>query len=194
MKIFGPLYDKVMDWSRHPHANRYLGAVSFMESSFFPVPTALMLAPMVMASRPNAWWLATLATVTSVAGGLFGYLIGYFLFEQVGQHILAFYHLEDKFLEMQTWFDQWGVWLVLLAGLTPIPYKLFTITSGLLSMALIPFTIASLIGRASQFFLVAVLVWWGGEKIEPVLDRWIELIGWGVLVLAVGGFMVIKLV
>ena len=176
MKIFGSLYDRVIGWSKHKHAERYLGAVSFMESSFFPVPTALMLAPMVMARRDRAWWLAVFTTITSVLGGIFGYLIGYFLFEQIGVKILDFYHLGDKFLELKDRFNEYGVWLVLLAGLTPIPYKLFTITSGVMGMALVPFILASLLGRASQFFLIAVLVWWGGKKIEPVLDQWIEWI------------------
>ena len=194
MRIFKPLYDKVINWSQHPHAERYLGGVSFVESSFFPIPTALMLAPMVMARRERAWWLASFATITSVLGGLFGYLIGYFLFDQVGQHILALYHLDDKFLQMKEWFDEYGVWLVLLAGLTPIPYKLFTITSGVLSMALIPFVIASLVGRASQFFIVAGLVKWGGKKIEPVLDEWMEWIGWGILALAIAGFFIVKII
>ena len=194
MKIFGPLYDKVMQWSCHPRAEIYLGVVSFIESSFFPIPTSLMLAPMVMAKRERAWWLASLATVTSVLGGLFGYLIGYFLFDQAGVRILEFYHLQGSFVEMQGWFDQYGVWLVFLAGLTPIPYKLFTITSGVLGLAIVPFAIASVVGRASQFFLVAALVWWGGSKIEPVLDKWIEWIGWGVLIVAAAGFLVVSVV
>lgn len=194
MQIFRPLYDKVMTWSRHRHAVGYLGLVSFVESSFFPIPTAVMLAPMVMARRDRAWWLASVATVTSVAGGVLGYVIGYFFFEQLGQPILSAYHLEDKFVNMKDWFDQYGIWLVFLAGLTPIPYKLFTITSGVLSLAIVPFILASLVGRASQFFLVAVLLKFGGEKIEPVLDKWMEVIGWGVLVLAVAGFGIVKLV
>jgi membrane protein YqaA with SNARE-associated domain len=192
LKIFKPLYDKVMEWSQHRHAEKYLGGVSFMESSFFPIPTSLMLAPMVMARRERGWWLAAMTTVTSVLGGLFGYAIGYFLFDSLGQHILDIYHLGDKFVKMQGWFDEYGVALVLLAGLTPIPYKLFTITSGVLGMALVPFALASLVGRASQFFLVTALVKWGGEKIEPVLDKWMEWIGWGVLALAAAGFMIIK--
>lgn len=183
-----------MQWSRHRHAEKYLGVVSFTESSFFPIPTSIMLAPMVMARRDRAWWLASVATVTSVMGGVFGYLIGLFLFEQVGQSILEFYHLQDKFVEMRGLFDKYGIWLVLLAGLTPIPYKLFTITSGVLSMALIPFVLASLVGRASQFFLVAALLKLGGEKIEPMLHKYMEWIGWGVLLLAVAGFAVIKLI
>ncbi len=194
MKIFKPLYDKVMTWAVHPHAERYLGGVSFVESSFFPIPTALMLAPMVMAHRDRAWQLALWTTITSVLGGVFGYLIGYFLFDQIGQHILEFYHLQDKFIEMKTWFGEYGIWLVLLAGVTPIPYKLFTITSGLLGLALVPFILASVVGRASQFFLVAALIKWGGEKIEPVLDKWMEWIGWGILLVAIAGFMVVKVI
>ncbi len=191
MKIFGPLYGKVMQWSSHPHAEKFLGGVSFIESSFFPIPTSLMLAPMIMATRDRAWRLASLATITSVLGGIFGYFIGYFLFDQLGQPILEIYHLQEKFIKMKDWFDQYGVWLVLLAGLTPLPYKLFTITSGVLGISLIPFTLASIVGRASQFFLVAGLLWWGGEKIEPILNKWMEWIGWGVLAAAVVGYLIL---
>ena len=191
MKIFGPVYRKVMQWSSHPHAEKFLGGVSFIESSFFPIPTSLMLAPMVMAARDRAWRLASLATITSVLGGIFGYFIGYFLFDQLGQPILEIYHLQEKFMKMKGWFDQYGVWLVLLAGLTPLPYKLFTITSGVMGIALIPFTLASIVGRASQFFLVAGLLWWGGEKIEPILNKWMEWIGWGVLAMVVAGYLIL---
>ena len=184
MKVFAPLYDKVMEWSKSPHAEKYLFGVSFVESSFFPVPTSLMLAPMVLARPERAWWLASITTITSVAGGVFGYLIGYFLFDQIGYPILEFYHLGEDFVKIQDWFGQYGLWLVLLAGLTPIPYKLFTIAAGVLSLALLPFILASLVGRASQFFLVSTLIWWGGGRIAPMIDKWIEWIGWSVLILA----------
>ncbi|WP_424947086.1 YqaA family protein [Candidatus Spongiihabitans sp.] len=192
MKIFGPLYCKVMQWCNHPQAEKILGGVSFIESSFFPIPTSLMLAPMVLATRDRAWWLASLATITSVLGGIFGYLIGYFLFDQLGQPILEIYGLQEKFITMKDWFDQYGVWLVLLAGLTPLPYKLFTITSGVLGLALLPFILASIAGRASQFFLVAGVLWWGGEKIQPVLNQWAEWIGWGVLALALAAYLLLR--
>ena len=188
MKIFGPLYTRVIGWSRHRHAERYLAVVSFVESSFFPVPTAVMLAPMVLANRARAWRLATLTTITSVLGGVFGYLIGYFLFEQLGQPIIDFYNAAEKFDAMKAWFGEWGVWLVLLAGVTPIPYKVFTIASGLLGLALVPFVLASIVGRASQFFLIAGLLWWGGNAIERVLEKWVEPLGWGVIALAVVGY------
>ena len=193
MKLFGPLYAKTLEWSRHPKAVWFLGGVSVVESSFFPVPTAFMLAPMVMANRHQAWRLALTCTIASSIGGLFGYLIGFLLFEQVGIHVLEFYQLEHEFESMQGWYKEYGVWLLFLSGLTPIPYKLFTIASGTLGMAIIPFFLISLAGRASQFFLVAGLVRWGGEKVEPVLKTHIEKIGWLLLALAVGGFLTARL-
>lgn len=127
MKIFTSLYDKVLEWAKHPQAEKILGVVSFAESSFFPIPTVLMMAPMAMARRDRAWWLALLCTLTSVAGGVLGYFIGMFLFDSVGQPILEFYHAQEKFAKLQNWFSEWGVWVVFLAGVTPIPYKVFTI-------------------------------------------------------------------
>lgn len=192
MKIFGPLYAKVMHWSHHPRAEQYLLGVSFIESSFFPVPTAVMLAPMVLANRDRAWRLAALTTVASVLGGLFGYFIGYFLFEQLGKPIIDFYHAGEKFDSMRGWFGQYGVWLVLLAGVTPIPYKVFTIASGVLGLAVLPFIIASLIGRASQFFLVAWLLWAGGERLERALQKWMEPLGWLVIGTVIAGYFLLR--
>ncbi|MGB5706981.1 MAG: YqaA family protein [Arenicellales bacterium] len=189
MRIFGTLYDKVLEWSRHRDAERYLAALSFAESSFFPVPTAFMLAPMVLANRDRAWWLAALATITSVAGGVLGYAIGYFVFDQVGAVIIDFFGKQDAFQEVKERFLKDGVWLVLLAGVTPLPYKLCTLTSGLLGLALLPFVIASLIGRAGQFFIIAIVLWWGGPKIEKHLRRWMEIIGWSVIALAVLAYL-----
>ena len=192
MKIFTSLYDKVLQWSRHPHAVRYLGLVSAAEASVFPVPTAFMLAPMALADRDRAWWYALLATVTSVLGGTVGYLIGMFLFDQVGQTIIEFYHAQEKFNHLKAWFDQYGVWVVILAGFSPIPYKLFTITAGLLGMPFLPFVVASLIGRSGQFFLISGLIRWGGEQLEGSLRRWVDVIGWGTLALAVIAYFVLR--
>jgi len=189
MKIFEPLYDKVLAWSRHPHAERYLAAISFMESSFFPIPTAFMLAPMVLAKPNRAFWLAALATITSVMGGLFGYAIGHFLFDQVGMSIIEFFGKEQKFLEVKAAFLEHGVWLVLLAGVTPLPYKLCTITSGLLGLALLPFVVASIFGRAAQFFIIAVVLRWGGPQIEQHLRRWMEIIGWALVAAAFAAYL-----
>ena len=193
MKIFTPLYNKVMEWSRSRHAEKYLCGVSFVESSVFPIPTSLMLAPMALARPERAWRLAFITTITSVAGGIAGYLIGYFLFERVGNSILEFYHLGEEFIRIKDWFDQYGIWLVLVSGVTPIPYKLFTITAGVLSLALFPFILASLIGRASQFFLVSALIRWGGAPMTAMIEQRIEWVGWGALALAAVVFMIAEL-
>ncbi len=185
MKLFSSLYQKVLSWSRHPQAERYLAAVSFAESSFFPVPVVLMMAPMALARRDRAWWLATLTTIASVLGGILGYLIGMFLFDSVGQPIIDFYHAGDKFLQLKGWFDKWGVWVVFLAGVSPIPYKLFTLSSGLMGLAFIPFVLASIVGRSIQFFIAAAIAVFGGDKLESGLERWIEWIGWGFIAIGV---------
>lgn len=191
MKIFGPLYDKVIGWSKHPYAERYLAGISFIESSFFPIPTAMMLAPMVMARRDRAWWLAFLATITSVLGGLFGYAIGFFAFEQLAQPIIDLYGKQDKFNQFQVWYDQYGVWIVALAGATVIPYKVVTVASGLFGLPLIPFILASLAGRAFQFFVIAAILKYGGAAIEPHLNKYIEIMGWALIVLAVVAYFVL---
>ena len=132
MRIFGYLYDRGLEWAAHHQAPRYLALVSFAESSFFPVPVDVMLAPMVLANRERAFFFATLTTVMSVVGGLFGYLIGMFLFEEFGQPLISFYHAEESFTQIKEWFIDYGVWIVFIAGFTPIPFKIFTITSGLM--------------------------------------------------------------
>jgi len=152
-----------------------------------------MLAPLVLAARLQASRLARIRTMASSLGGLFGYMVGYFLFEQFGIHVLEFYNLQQQFESMQNWYGQYGVWLLFLSGLTPIPYKLFTIASGTLGMAIIPFFLISLVGRGSQFFLVAALVRWGGERLESTIDRHIEKIGWLLLAVALGGFLAVRL-
>jgi len=184
MRLFGPLYDKALAWSRHRLAARYLAAVSFAEASFFPLPTAVLLAPMVLAQRARAWNLAALATVTSVAGGVFGYAIGAWLFEPLGAPIVDFYGARAEFATVQAWFGEYGAWLVLLAGVTPIPYKLVTLASGLLGLPLLWFVLASVAGRALQLYGIAGLLWWGGAAVDNALRRWAEPAGWGAVALA----------
>lgn len=188
MRLFGSLYDKMLACSRHRHAARYLGAVSFAEASFFPVPTAVMLAPMALADRARAWHFAGLATATSVAGGVFGYAIGAFLFEPLGAPIVEFYGAAAEFAAVQSWFGAHGAWLVLLAGVTPIPYKLVTLASGLLGLPLVWFVAASVAGRALQFYAIAGLLWWGGAAVDRQLRRWAEPAGWGAVALAAVGY------
>lgn len=181
-----------MQWARHRHAPGYLIGLSFAESSFFPIPPDVMLAPMTLANPARAAWFATLTTVASVLGGLFGYLIGLFAFDLV-EPILRGAGYYPKYLQAQAWFDEWGFWAVFLAGFSPIPYKVFTITAGVISMALLPFLAASLIGRGARFFLVAFLMSWGGERMEKLLRQYIDRIGWLVVLLAIAILLMVKL-
>jgi membrane protein YqaA with SNARE-associated domain len=184
MRIFEPLYDKVIGWARHPHAERYLAALSFAESSFFPIPPDVMLAPMCLADRTRAWRFATVTTLASLAGGIAGYGIGYFLFEAVEPwiHEMGYW---PQYLRGKEWFDAWGVWAVFIAGFSPIPYKVFTISAGVAVLNFPGFVIASFIGRGARFFLVAGLLVAGGERMEVLVPRYVERIGWVVVLLAV---------
>lgn len=181
MNVFGPLYDRVIKWSRHRHAPRYLALLSFTEASFFPIPPDVMLAPMVLARRERAWYLAGVTTIASILGGLLGYVIGWVLFDQIGQPIVELYQAEEKFEMVKDWFDRYGVWVVFVAGFSPIPYKLFTVTSGLMAMSLAPFLLASAVGRGARFFLVAGLIHWGGEPFAAFIEKRINVIGWSVV-------------
>ncbi|EGW53824.1 membrane protein [Candidatus Endoriftia persephone str. Guaymas] len=182
MRLFSALYSRAMQWSRHPHAPRYLAGLSFAESSFFPIPPDVMLAPMSLAQPNRAWYLAALTTAASVLGGLLGYFIGVFAFELIEPwlHELGYW---EKYLHTKIWFDEWGFWAIFLAGFSPIPYKVFTITAGVIAMALFPFLLASLVGRGARFFLVAGLMAWGGERMEVALHRYVDRLGWMLIVL-----------
>ena len=181
MKIFGPLYDRVIEWSRHRFAERYLAALSFAESSFFPIPVDVMLAPMCLARLDKALRFAFIATVFSVLGGLAGYAIGWGAFEWI-EPWLADSKYWSAYETAQTWFDAYGFWTVFVAGFSPIPYKVFTIAAGVAVLNLPAFFIGSMIGRGARFFLVAGLLVWGGEKLESRLRQYVERIGWAVVV------------
>ena len=188
MKIFEPIYTAILSWAKHKHAERYLAGVSFAESSFFPIPVDVMLAPMVLADKDKAWRLATITTVMSVLGGIFGYLIGSFFFEAYGDQILNYFSAHAAFESVQEKYAAHGILIILLAGFTPVPYKIFTIASGVLGIAFLPFVVLSLIGRGGRFFLVAGLVRLGGDKLEETIHKQVELLGWGTLALvAIGG-------
>ena len=186
MKIFGPLYERVLDWSRHRFAERYLAALSFAESSFFPIPVDVMLAPMCLADRPRAWRFAAIATGFSVLGGIAGYAIGMGAFE-VLEPWLATSHYWDAYQTSRAWFDRYGVWVIFIAGFSPIPYKVFTIAAGVAALNLPGFFVASLIGRGARFFLVSGLVVLGGDKLDSTLRKYVEGIGWGVAVVVAAG-------
>ncbi|HLF66317.1 MAG TPA: YqaA family protein [Gammaproteobacteria bacterium] len=189
--MFSALYHRVLNWSAHKHAVYYLMALSFIESSFFPIPPDVMLGPMCLAHRERAWYFAMLTTIASVIGGIFGYLIGMFAFDIAVQPVVAYLGYEDKFIEVEEWFNRYGVWIIFTAGFTPIPYKLFTIGAGIMAMPFLPFVIASIIGRGARFFLVAGLIILGGQKLEDNLRKYVDTIGWTtvVLILALGFYI-----
>lgn len=189
MSLFSKLYDQVMQWSRHKYAVYWLALVSFTESSCFLIPPDVMLAPMTLAKPHKAWFYAGLTTVSSVLGGLLGYVIGMTAFQLIEPWLVTLGYIDAYHLAEQ-WFAQWGFWAIFLAGFTPIPYKIFTIASGVAGMALIPFIIGSLIGRGMRFFLVAGLMRWGGEGLEAVLRTWIDRIGWAMVILLITGYLI----
>ncbi|MDH4106712.1 MAG: DedA family protein [Gammaproteobacteria bacterium] len=184
MRLFGPLYERVLCWSKHRHAERYLAALSFAESSFFPVPPDVMLAPMCLADLSRAWRYAAVTTVASLLGGILGYAIGYFFFEAITPWLRSAGYW-DAYLNGRAWFDRWGVLAVFVAGFSPIPYKIFTISAGVAVLNLPGFILASLVGRGARFFLVAGLLVMGGEPMAGVLQKYIERIGWGVVAVVV---------
>ena len=192
MKLFSPLYRRAMQWARHRHAPWYLGGLSFVESSFFPIPPDVMLAPMSLANPRRAWWFALLTTLASVAGGLLGYVIGMYAFDAIAPWLQQSKYWGSYEIAV-SWFERWGFWAVFVAGFSPIPYKVFTIAAGVLGMALLPFTLASLIGRGARFFLVAGLMAWGGARMEAVLHRYIDRLGWATVALVAIGALIYSL-
>ena len=185
MKLFTSLYQRVMNWSAHSKAPRYLAALSFAESSFFPIPPDVMLAPMTAAQPSKGLQFALITTIASVIGGAFGYLIGLLGIEMIEPWLQATAYW-PSYLTAQEWFDKWGVWVVFVAGFSPIPYKLFTISAGALTLAIVPFLIASFIGRGARFFLVAIILIWLGPRLEPMVRKYIEWLGWTTVAVLAG--------
>lgn len=192
MKIFLPLYKKVMQWSRHKHAERYLTGLSFAESSFFPIPPDVMLAPMALARPERAWFLALITTLASVCGGILGYIIGMGFYEWIQPLIEGDGRWAEKYQITQRWFEEWGIWAIFIAGFSPIPYKIFTITAGIMQMAFVPFVLASLVGRGARFYLVAFLMKWGGAKMEKKLEKYVDILGWLVILIGVIAYFLFK--
>lgn len=190
MSPFTWLYERVLRWAAHRRAPWLLGIISFSESSFFPIPPDVMLAPMSMAQPNRAMRFALITTVASVAGGMMGYFIGALALELV-MPIIVDVGYEPAYDTAQRWFTDWGFWVVLVAGFSPIPYKVFTIAAGAMAVMLLPFVLASLIGRGARFFLVAGLLAWGGPRLEPWLRRYMERIGWLSVLLLIVAVLVI---
>ncbi|WP_376697207.1 YqaA family protein [Wenzhouxiangella sp. EGI_FJ10305] len=187
--MFRRLYDRVLVWSRHRHARRYLAGLSFAEATFFPVPPDVMLAPMVLADRTSAWRLAFITTAASVVGGLFGYLIGWLAIEAILPLIEEVGYI-DAYESAVEAFENYGVWFVMLAGFTPIPFKIITIAGGALGTPMLGFILGSVVGRGARFYLVSGIIWAGGERAADLLREWVDLLGWLVIAAAaVGGLI-----
>ena len=186
-------YDWMMDKAAHRHAIWWLAAVSFIESSFFPIPPDVMLIPMVIAA-PTRWArIALVCTISSVLGGFLGYAIGAFAMDTLGQWILGAFHLQDKFQALKPIIDEWGVWFIIVKGMTPNPYNQDTITAGAFDFDLAKFTAASLVARGMRFFLVAALLWKFGPPIRAFVERRLTLVTTLFVALLVGGVLVLKL-
>jgi len=186
------LYDWVMRLAQHPRAIPAMGVVSFAESSFFPIPPDVMLVPMVLANRHKAFTIATVCTVTSVLGGLLGYAIGYYFFETIGAWVIKTYGLQAGMEKFRDEFARWGIWVIMIKGLTPIPYKVVTIASGAAHFDLFTFVWASIVTRGARFFLVAALLWKYGEPIRTFIEKRLTLVMWAFLIALVGGFVAVK--
>jgi len=192
MAVFQPLYQKALGWSRHRHAPAWLTFISFIEAIFFPVPPEVMLAPMTLA-HPKSWFrYATLSLLGSTAGAFIGYAIGLFAIELVEPHLVEM-GLGPSFDEAREALRMHGFWIMLVGGFTPIPFKLFTIAAGAVSMPLLPFVAAVLIGRGKRVYLVAGAIRIGGERAERALHRYIEPVGWTALALLVVGVIALFL-
>jgi membrane protein YqaA with SNARE-associated domain len=169
-----------------------LAGVAFAESSFFPIPPDILLIPMVLADRAKAWRFALVATVSSVVGGFAGYFIGAFLFNELARPLLDVYGYGAKFEEFAALYNDWGVWIVLFAGLTPFPYKVITIASGATGLNLVVFMIASVLARGGRFFVVAALLYWVGPPVRAFIEKRLGLVFTAFVVLLVGGFVVAR--
>jgi membrane protein YqaA with SNARE-associated domain len=187
-----PLYNWTMRLAESRHAVKAMGAVSFAESSFFPIPPDVILIPVVLANRDQAFRIAAWCTITSVLGGVLGYAIGALLYDSLGQWLISLYGYGEKFEDYRGWYQQYGGWVILVKGLTPIPYKLVTIASGVFSYDFLWFVILSVITRGARFFLIAGLLKYYGEPIRAFIEKRLELVTIGFLVVLVLGFVAVK--
>jgi membrane protein YqaA with SNARE-associated domain len=186
------VYDRVIALAEHPRALWWLALVSFVESSFFPIPPDAMLIPMVLAKPARAWIIATVCTVASVAGGFLGYAIGYYFFETWGQSIIEFYGMQSAFANFQDQFNKYGLEIILIKGLTPIPYKIVTIASGAAHFDLMTFAIASIVTRGARFFAVAALLRVFGEPIRHFIEKRLTLVTTVFIVVVIAGFVALR--
>jgi len=186
------LYDWTISLAAHPRAIWALAIIAFVESSFFPIPPDVLMIPMIIAAPTRAFRIAAVATVASLLGGLFGYAIGALLFETVGQPILDFYGKADAFESFAIRYNDWGAWAVLIAGVTPFPFKVITIASGATGLSLPVFIVSAILARALRFFVVAALLWKFGPPIRGFIERRLGLMFAIFCVLLLGGFYLVR--
>jgi len=187
------LYARTLAIAAGPNALLALLAVAFVESSLLPIPPDILLIPMILAQPARAFRLALLCTLASVAGGLVGYAIGYFLFDAIGRPILEYNHAMAGYEALKAGFAKWGVWIIIIKGMTPIPYKLVTIASGVVHFPLLPFIAASLVSRSLRFFLIALLLWWFGDAAREFIERRLMLMTGLFAILLVGGIVAVAI-
>lgn len=192
--MFRKLYDWTLRLAGHRHADRSLALVSFAESSFFPIPPDVMVVPMILARREQAYRIAAICTIASVLGGMAGYAIGRFLYDSVGVFLINLYGAHDAKAEFQAWYDQWGAAVILIKGLTPIPFKIVTIASGIFKYNFALFVLLSAITRGGRFFLIAFLLKRYGAPVQAFIEKRLNLIGWVALLALIGGFAAISLI
>lgn len=188
------IYDWVLHWADTPYGLPALFLLSFAESSFFPIPPDVLLIALVLGGRTRWFRYAAVCTLASVVGGVLGYAIGYGLMESVGQRIIAFYHAEKYYEQVMDWYRQYDYWIVFIAALTPIPYKVFTIASGAFHMNLLGFMLVSIFGRGARFFAVAALLYLFGPPMKRLIDKYFDLLCILFVILLIGGFAAIKLI
>jgi membrane protein YqaA with SNARE-associated domain len=191
-RVHRRLYNWVLHWADTPHGMAALFVLAFVESSFFPIPPDVLLIALALGSRSRWWRFASVCTAGSVLGGLFGYLIGFTLMETVGMRIIHFYHADEQFVRVKDLYLRYDYWIVFTAAFTPIPYKVFTITSGVMEMNLLGFALVSFVGRGLRFFLVASLLYVFGPPIRRLIDRYFDWLALAFTLLVLGGFLALS--
>ena len=192
MNFLKRTYNWTLEKAQHKNAKWYLSLISFAESSFFPIPPDILLIPMALASKTKALFYAFVCTLSSVLGGVFGYAIGYFFFNSIGLYIVEFYHLENSFSIFENYYKEFGILIVLGAGITPFPYKFITIASGVFGLNIYLFVIVSVIGRGLRFYLIAILLYFFGEKIKLFIDKYFNILSITFFILLVGSVFIIR--
>ena len=194
MNFLKRTYNWTLEKAQHKNAKWYLSLISFAESSFFPIPPDILLIPMALASKARALFYAFICTLFSVLGGILGYAIGYFFYNSVGIYIVDFYHLENSFNIFENYYKEFGILIVLGAGITPFPYKFITIASGVFGLNIFLFIIVSIIGRGLRFYLIAILLYFFGEKIKLIIDKYFNILTIVFFILLVGSVFIIRFI